>query len=201
MKGTRKTKGEEEGPKNFNIYKKSKLLDVTSNLIDLCNLPLDILNFIIIQKTSLLEKHILSFVCKKLHNTIHRFYYFLTRSASTKFHNSEKFDELAAKCGNVNIFKWVVSTFGKGNSHKVCYNAARYGGNLDLIKYVRSIGYPWNELVSYGAVKGGTLEILKWAVENNCSRYTDTCSEAAKGGHFEALRAALVRNTKMGQKK
>jgi hypothetical protein len=154
------------------------------DIIDLCDLPIDILNNIITRETTLLEKHILRFVCKKLHNIVHHISY----SSSTKFHDvgsahtsdlsfaqtswlrhdSKKIDELVSKYGNADIFKWVMSIFDKGNSSKVSYNAARYGGNIKLIKYVKSLGYPWDTNVCHGAAEGGHLEILKWARENNC---------------------------------
>jgi hypothetical protein len=178
-----------------------------SDSIDLCNPSLDILKPIIIQETSLLEKHLLRFVCKKLHKFIHHISSFLSTNfhepcggacfRSCPIHSFEKLDELGAKCGNVHVFKWVVSTHCKGNSYKVCYNAARYGNNIELIKYIRSIGYSWDKLVCYGAVEGGNLGILKWARENNCPWDEHVCSLAAKVEHFEAL----ARNIKMGQKK
>jgi hypothetical protein len=43
--------------------------------------------------------------------------------------------------------------------------------------------------------------MLKWARENGCKWNEETCSFAALRGHFEALRAALARNIKMGQGK
>jgi hypothetical protein len=39
------------------------------------------------------------------------------------------------------------------------------------------------------------------ARENECPWDEAVCSFVAKRGHFEALRAALARNIKMGQKK
>jgi hypothetical protein len=145
--------------------------------IDLCDLPIDILKSIVSWEITLLEKHILRFVCKKKHDIVHHIFYSsarsATRSASIKFLDSEKLDEIAAIYGNLNIFKWVVSNFDKGNLFNVSYNAARYGGNIDLMEYAKSVGYP-NSFV---------------------------CDGAASGGHLEALCVVLARNTKMGQKK
>jgi hypothetical protein len=170
MKRTREIEEEKEVFNGNNIYKKSKSLNITLDKIDLCNLPINILNVIIIQETILLEKYILRFVCKKLHDIIHRISY----SSSILKYDSENFDEFEAKYENVDIFKWVVSTFCTVESSEVCSNVARYSGNIQLIKYANSIGYSLGDSI---------------------------CHDAAGGGHFETLRAALARNTKMGQRK
>jgi hypothetical protein len=224
MKKTREIEEEKEGFNGNNIYKKKNSLNITMDKIDLCNLPIDILNVIIIQKTTFLEKHIFRFVCKKLHDIVHRISYY----SSILFHNSKKFDELAAKYVNLDIFKWVVSTLCTVKSRRVCYYVARYSGNVKLIRYAKVIGYPLYDSICDDAVKGGHFKILKWAKENNYNWSGKTCAEAAYGGHFkilkwarenncpwdertcsgavigghfEALRAALARNTKMGQRK
>jgi hypothetical protein len=95
--------------KENNIHKKKNLLNIFLDRINLCDLPFDILNGIITRETTLLEKHILRFVCKKIHDIVHHFSYPLS---ITSF-DSERLDELAAKDGNLNIFKWVVSNFDK----------------------------------------------------------------------------------------
>ena len=44
---------------------------------------------------------------------------------------------------------------------------------------------PWDE-----AAKGGHLEVLKWARENGCPWDVGTCACAAEGGHLEVLKWA-----------
>jgi hypothetical protein len=165
--------------------------------MDLCNLPNDILGSIISRETILFEKHILRFVCKKIHDITHR----ICRFLSIKFLCFEKFDELAAMYGNIDLLKWTISTLCKEKSPMVFYSAARCGGSVELMKYIRSIHYSKNKSICDGAIKGGNLEVLKWAIEIGYPLDKDTCANAALAGQFEALRAALARNTKMGQRK
>jgi hypothetical protein len=71
MKRIREIKEKKEESEENNIRKKSKSLNIFLNRIDLCDLPIDILEAIIGRETTLLEKHILKFVCKKIHNKKH----------------------------------------------------------------------------------------------------------------------------------
>jgi hypothetical protein len=48
-------------------------------------------------------------------------------------------------------------------------------GHLEVLKWAKENGCPWNENVCNNAAKNGHLEILKWAIENGCpynNRYT-----------------------------
>jgi hypothetical protein len=171
-----------------NETQKSELTNKTPLfLIDLCNLPKDVLK-IIIQHITLIEKHVLRFVCKKLHNVVHSISYI----SSSLFHHPKKgFDAVAAGYDNIGIFKWITSIFERSNSIAICYNIARYSSNnVDLIKYAKSLSYPWDKSVCYGAVKNGNLEILKFARENGCEWDECVCSNAALRGYFEILKWA-----------
>jgi len=51
-----------------------------------------------------------------------------------------------------------------------CSHAAR-GGHLEVLKWAREHGCPWNEngyCVCDDAASGGHLEVLKWAREHGC---------------------------------
>ena len=60
-------------------------------------------------------------------------------------------------------------------------------GNLDVIKYLRSIGLPWYDYVSAYAVKGGQLECLKYLHENGCPWSRSTYITALEWGQLECL--------------
>ena len=49
----------------------------------------------------------------------------------------------------------------------LCAAAAR-NGDLEALQALRSENFPWDELTCWHAAKGGHLETLKWARENDC---------------------------------
>ena len=44
----------------------------------------------------------------------------------------------------------------------------RRGGHLEVLKWARANGCPWDEGTCAYAAEGGHLEVLKWARENGC---------------------------------
>ena len=42
------------------------------------------------------------------------------------------------------------------------------GGHLDILKWLRENGCPWNGYTCAYAAMNGHLEVLKWARENGC---------------------------------
>ena len=71
----------------------------------------------------------------------------------------------------------------------LCEDAAR-GGHLDVLKWARENDCPWDKWTCAFAAEGGHLEILKWARENGCPWDEGTCSYAAYGGHLDVLQWA-----------
>jgi len=45
---------------------------------------------------------------------------------------------------------------------------AAKGGHLEVLKWARENGCPWDEWTCAYAAEGGHLEVLKWARENGC---------------------------------
>ena len=70
-----------------------------------------------------------------------------------------------------------------------CAESAR-AGQLEVLKYLRRHGCPWDEGTCRNAAKGGHLDVLKWAHENRCPWDPFTCSDAAEGGHLDVLKWA-----------
>ena len=68
--------------------------------------------------------------------------------------------------------------------------AAAYGGQLEVLKWLRENSYPWDEMTCACAASGGYLKMLQWARANGCPWDERTCSLAAGGGHFEMLQWA-----------
>jgi len=63
-------------------------------------------------------------------------------------------------------------------------------GNIELLKFLRVKGCPWDEKTCSSAASNGQLECLKYAHENGCRWNGLTCSKAAKNGHLECLKYA-----------
>jgi hypothetical protein len=74
-----------------------------------------------------------------------------------------------------------------GNSKRsVCETAARHG-RIEVLKWARSQGCPWDEYTYSLAAKNGHLEVLKWLRSQRCPWDKFICSWAADGGHLEVL--------------
>jgi hypothetical protein len=95
----------------------------------------------------------------------------------------------AAKGGHLELLKWARQNGFPWDSD-TCDNAAE-GGHLELIKWARENGCPWDSGTCAEAALGGQLEVLKWARENGCPWDSDTCAYAALGGHLEVLKWAM----------
>ena len=70
---------------------------------------------------------------------------------------------------------------------RTCAYAAK-GGHLEMLKWARENDCPWDAKTCMYAAEGGHLEMLKWARANGCPWYASTCWYAAKGGHLEVLK-------------
>ena len=78
--------------------------------------------------------------------------------------------------------------FEKHKNYICVYAAAE--GHLEVLKWVRQNGCPWNKRTCAYAALGGNLEVLKWARQNGCPWDNLTCENAARGGHLEVLKWA-----------
>jgi hypothetical protein len=59
---------------------------------------------------------------------------------------------------------------------------------MEMLKWMRQNGCPWNELACSNAARGGHLEVLQWLKQNGCPWNQDACYYAALGGgHLEVL--------------
>mmetsp|Transcript_15679 Transcript_15679/g.35307 ORF Transcript_15679/g.35307 Transcript_15679/m.35307 type:complete len:105 (-) Transcript_15679:63-377(-) len=56
-------------------------------------------------------------------------------------------------------------------------------GHLEILKWARAHGCPWDESTCSLASDGGHLEILKWARAQGCPWDEDTCHFALDRGH------------------
>ena len=92
----------------------------------------------------------------------------------------------AAGGGQLEILKWLRSE-GCPWDASACAAAAR-GGQLEMLKWLRSECCPWNGRECSGAAQWGHLEILKWLRSKGCPWDKWTCQGAAQGGQLEILK-------------
>jgi hypothetical protein len=62
--------------------------------------------------------------------------------------------------------------------------------NLECLKYLRSIGVPWDYDITKFLANNGNLECLQYAFENGCPWSKKTCNYAAQEGQIECLQYA-----------
>ncbi len=94
----------------------------------------------------------------------------------------------AAGGGHLEVLKWARNQGCPWNA-RTCANAAEKG-HLEVLQWARSQGCPWDELTCAWAALKGHLEVLQWARSRGCAWDEDTCAFAAHGGHLEVLQWA-----------
>ena len=90
--------------------------------------------------------------------------------------------------GSVEMLKFA-RTNGCPWDRRICKLAAQ-GGHLEVLQWARANGCPWDWETCAWAAAGGHLDVLRWARENGCEWDALTCAYAAGGGHLEVLRWA-----------
>ena len=58
---------------------------------------------------------------------------------------------------------------------------------MEVLKWLRKQGCPWDEETCAFAADGGHLELLKWARNKGCPWDMETCANAYDNGHSEVL--------------
>ena len=66
----------------------------------------------------------------------------------------------------------------------LCKGAAARG-DVEMLKWLRAKGCPWDEGTCAAAAYGGHLEVLKWLRAGGCPWDNWTCAYAAEGGNLE----------------
>jgi hypothetical protein len=65
--------------------------------------------------------------------------------------------------------------------------AAAKTGHMEVLQWLHTRGFPWNEHVCGAAAHGGHLDVLQWLCAMGCPWGADTCKQAANGGHVNVL--------------
>ncbi len=75
----------------------------------------------------------------------------------------------AIRGGHIHVLKWLQSH--KYNPNFECdwwCDKAIYYGHLNILKFLREIGCPWNSDTYKCALKYGNEELIKWVIDNGC---------------------------------
>ena len=72
----------------------------------------------------------------------------------------------AAKNGHLEVLKWARDNGCPWNKY-TCVFAAQ-NGHLEILRWAHNNGCPWDKYTTYAAVSHGQMEILIWALNNNC---------------------------------
>lgn len=67
---------------------------------------------------------------------------------------------------------------------------ASRSGHLDILKWAREKGCPWDHMTCRAAAEGGHSEVLQWARQNGCPWDSSTTRAAAREGHLSLLQWA-----------
>lgn len=93
----------------------------------------------------------------------------------------------ATKKGHLDIVQWV--------SDKMPLNSAVIGwatrsGQLNVLKWAREKGFPWEPRSCWKAVASGNLELLQWSLLNGCSwkEESSLINAAASSGNLEMVK-------------
>ena len=65
-------------------------------------------------------------------------------------------------------------------------------GHLEVLKWLRENGCPWDMLTYSNAAKNGHLYVLKWLKENGCPWDEMTCAYAAFKRSFRSFTMADI---------
>jgi hypothetical protein len=68
----------------------------------------------------------------------------------------------------------------------MCAIAAKYG-QLQMLQWLRTHGYPWTCSTTLNAATYGHLDVLQWSIDNGCRLEFQCFTNAVKGGHIEIL--------------
>ena len=85
---------------------------------------------------------------------------------------------VAAESGYLDLLQWLIKKQGFAMDVVVMERAAG-SGNLELVKWLRAEGCPWDDWTCNMAVNYGHVEVLRWLRENGCLWHADTRDRAA----------------------
>ena len=90
----------------------------------------------------------------------------------------------AAQFGHISLVQWLIQEQGFAMDKRVMENAA-FSSNLELVRWLRGEGCPWDLWTCSNAVFRGHVEMLRWARANGAPWTTSTSDKAALLGYID----------------
>ena len=152
------------------------------------SLPHEMAHIILLEATR--TKHqrddsfITNIVCKFVCRQWHDLLY-LPRPRTSPLRKPHSPYDFAAGSGLVELLKWA-REHGCPWDERACVAAAKRG-HMAVLKWAGEHGCPWDPQTCTEVAYKGNLGILKWLRETGCPWDAGTCSHAAWGGNLEVL--------------
>ncbi len=90
--------------------------------------------------------------------------------------------------GSITMLQWAIANGCRTILTSGLLNSTVTSGNLEVVKWLRERGCPWNESACTYAVWNNHIDILKWLRQQGCPWSTWVCEELAAKGNLEALK-------------
>lgn len=100
----------------------------------------------------------------------------------------ETFIEQSIRMEYYNAIEWIQNKRYKDLSNTSYCAIATECGNLNMVKFLRSNKYAWNDLTCIRASQYGHINILQYAISNGCCLSKNVCMYAAHYGHLDILK-------------
>jgi hypothetical protein len=103
---------------------------------------------------------------------------------------------VAGREGKLPVLQWLENRYPQWTPpHNLCLDAVTFGVHIDIIKWARVRGVPWDGDCpgtpgSFICAAALHHDVLKWALENRCPPHPDVCSITANFDRLDALKLA-----------
>ena len=115
-------------------------------------------------------------------------YPFTKRLDGTPFPDRDLRQMIAAEEGRLDVLKWLFEK-GCPNDHKLCASRAAYTAHVHILQWMKDNGMigEWHGYHMFSAASFGHLEVVKWLRANGCPWDEDACRRAAEHKHWDTL--------------
>jgi hypothetical protein len=94
---------------------------------------------------------------------------------------------IVSKHRTLNTLKWLYDVVGHRPRDSTSTNVTMLTGNIDIVKWMHSKGFPFDEGTFRAAVYLGDMSVLKWLLSVSCPRNESVFAVAAEKGDLEIM--------------
>ena len=115
-------------------------------------------------------------------------YPFTKRLDGTPFPDRDLRQMIAAEEGRLDVLKWLFEK-GCPMDHTLCASRAAYTAHVHILQWMKDNGMigEWHGYHMFSAASFGHLEVVKWLRANGCPWDEDACRRAAEHKHWDTL--------------